>query len=121
MNKCYASICGTAVIQLKDVPPRPAEYDGRVTIFDLGPASADEEAVRTDLARFGNVVEFAVVTGVATVRFASHDEAERCVVALQRESRDACLVYNATHYSRDCGEPYSGWCAYPGLALLTSD
>ena len=68
MNKCYASICGTAVIQLKDVPPRPAEYDGRVTIFDLGPASADEEAVRTDLARFGNVVEFAVVTGVATIR-----------------------------------------------------
>jgi len=50
MNKLYASICGTAVIQLKDIPPRPAEYDGRVIIFDLHPSSTDEEVVRADLS-----------------------------------------------------------------------
>jgi hypothetical protein len=116
MNRCYASICGTAVVQLKDVPPRPAEYDGRVTIFDLCPSFADEEMVRADLGRFGDVVEAAVEGGVATARFASHEEAERCVAALCDESRGACCVYNATHYSRDRGEPYSGWCARPRLS-----
>jgi len=110
MNKCFASICGTAVVLLKDVPPRPPEYDGRVTIFDLCPSSADEEAVRVDLSRFGNVVEAAVSGTVASARFSSHDEAERCVAALCLESRDACCVYNETHYSRDRGEPFSGWC-----------
>jgi hypothetical protein len=113
MNKCYASICGTAVIQLKDIPPRPAEYDGRVMIFDLHPPSADEEAVRADLGRFGTVVEAAIAGHVATVRFASHDEAERCVAALRNESRRAGCVYNETCYSRDHGEPYSGWCVHP--------
>jgi hypothetical protein len=113
MNKAYASICGTAVVQLKDVPPRPAEYDGLVAIFDLLPSSVDEETVRADLGRFGNVVEAAVVGGVATARFESHEEAERCVAALRGESRGAHCVYNGTHYSRDRGEPYSGWCARP--------
>jgi hypothetical protein len=116
MNKCFASICGTAVVLLKDVPPRPPEYDGRVTIFDLCPSSADEEAVRVDLSRFGNVVEAAVSGTVASARFSSHDEAERCVAALCLESRDACCVYNETHYSRDRGEPFSGWCARPRLS-----
>jgi hypothetical protein len=114
MNKAYASICGTAVVQLKDVPPRPAEYDGLVAIFDLLPSSVDEETVRADLGRFGNVVEAAVVGGVATARFESHEEADCCVAALRGESRGAHCVYNGTHYSRDRGEPYSGWCARPG-------
>ena len=110
MNKLYASICGTTVIQLKDIPPRPAEYDGRVLIFDLHPSSTDEEAVRTDLGRFGTVVELAVEGSVATARFASHEEAEHCVATLHSESRGAGCLYNETCYSRDCGEPYSGWC-----------
>jgi len=55
-------------------------------------------------------VEAAVVGGVATARFESHEEAERCVAALRGQSRGAHYVYNATHYSRDRGEPYSGWC-----------
>jgi hypothetical protein len=120
MNKCYASICGTAVVQLKDVPPRPPEYDGLVKIFDLQPSSADEEAVHVDLGRFGNVVEAAVEGGVATARFSSHEEAERCVAALSGESRSASCVYNETHYNRDRGEPYSGWCARPRPALLAA-
>jgi len=111
MNKLYASICGTTVIQFKDIPPRPAEYDGRVIIFDLHPSSTDEEAVRADLSRFGTVVEVAVEGSVATARFASHEEAEHCVATLHSESRGAGCLYNETCYSRDCGEPYSGWCS----------
>jgi hypothetical protein len=117
MNKCYASICGTAVIQFKDIPVRPAEYDGWVTIFDLHPSSADEDAVCADLVRFGNVVEVSIVGRVATVRFASHEEAERCVAALRKESREAGCVYNETCYSRDRGEPFSGWCVCARVVL----
>jgi len=55
-------------------------------------------------------VEAAIAGAVATARFASHEEAERCVAALHKVSRGAGCVYNETCYSRDCGEPYSGWC-----------
>ena len=33
MTNVYASLTGTAVIQLKDVPQRPKEYDGRVIVY----------------------------------------------------------------------------------------
>ena len=111
MGLFYASITGTAVLQLKDIPERPAEYDGRVVVFDLCPADADEAAVRNDVGRFGDVVEAAVVAGSpARVRFSSHEEAERCVAALRNESRGASFEYNETSYSREGGTPYSGWC-----------
>ena len=39
----YASITGTAVLQLKDIPPRPTQYDGRVTLLGV---AQDEAALR---------------------------------------------------------------------------
>ena len=35
MGFFYASITGTAVIQVKDMPPRPRCYDGKIVIFNL--------------------------------------------------------------------------------------
>ena len=132
MNLMYASICGTAVIQLKDIPPRPPEYDGKITVLDLA-LSSDEVAVREDLGRFGEVVEVSVradvpvrlsipapSTFVATARYASHAEAEVCISALREEKRRAFCIYNETHYSCERGYPYSGWCVRPCVALHTA-
>ena len=79
-NRTYASIYGTAAIQLKDIPPRPTKYDGCVTLFNV--PSADEASVSDDLSRFGEVVDVTLKAGQASVRFASHEQAERCVVGL---------------------------------------
>ena len=35
MGSCYASITGTCVLQVKEVPPRPAQYDGKIDVFEL--------------------------------------------------------------------------------------
>ena len=43
----YASLKGTAVLQLKDVPPRPKEYDGCITLFGN---EMSEEELRTHIA-----------------------------------------------------------------------
>ena len=119
MNRTYASIYGTAAIQLKDIPPRPTKYDGCVTLFNV--PSADEASVSDDLSRFGEVVDVTLKAGQASVRFASHEQAERCVVGLREEQRAVGFVYNETHYSRERGEPYSGWCtAEQGSASIVA-
>ena len=35
MTYLYSSITGTAVLQQKEVPPRPAEFDGWVMLFNV--------------------------------------------------------------------------------------
>ena len=118
MGCFYASMCGTAVVQLKDIPPRPSEYDGRMSVFDASYskailASLLEYDVIADLQRFGGTItEIAIKTGEAQVTFATHAQAERCIAALREEGRGACTVYNETAYSRDRGEPFSGWCTF---------
>ncbi len=129
MGYFYASMCGTAIVQLKDIPPRPSEYDGRMIVFDKAssivqlkdiPPSPSEktskenvEALRSDLERFGGkITKIAIKAGEAHVTFATHEQAERCIAALREEGRGACTVYNETAYSRDCGEPFSGWCTF---------
>ena len=42
------------VLRLPEVPPRPAEYDGALCLFDLD-AAADEAAVRAALRGFGTI------------------------------------------------------------------
>ena len=34
MGSCYASVTGTCVLQAKDIPPRPSQYDGLLCLFD---------------------------------------------------------------------------------------
>ena len=58
MGLCYASIGGTVAVQCKLVPPRPALYDGRVILFNVGDVAID--ALRAELARFGEVAELEV-------------------------------------------------------------
>ena len=37
MADAYASAVGTTVLQLKEIPPRPAEFDGKLCLFGLKP------------------------------------------------------------------------------------
>jgi len=136
MTNVYASLASTAVVQLKDIPPRPREYNGRVTVFDA-PAGASsgsdgiDASVRADLGRFGGTVEELSVDpgflrgdegSVANVCFASHEQALRCIDALKVEKRGAATVYNETAYDRNRDDKaYSGWCTMEqGMATLAA-
>ena len=44
MSSFYASVAGTAVLQQKQVPPRPEMYDGGVQLFGVSEALRTEEA-----------------------------------------------------------------------------
>jgi hypothetical protein len=106
MARVYASVTGTTVLALKDIPPRPAEYDGRITLF--GRDGVDAE-LRAQLVAFGEVLELSVSGAQVNVRFATHEQAEAAVAALPA----AATVYNSTRYDRDGGGgPYSGWCTF---------
>ena len=105
MGYLYASMCGTAVVQLKDIPPRPSEYNGRMIVFDEKYSeTTSEKDVVDDLERFGgHITEIAfrpTVTsathkqkGEAHVTFATHEQAERCIAALREVDRGAITVY----------------------------
>ena len=54
MGDLYASAIGTSVLQLKEIPPRPSEFDGKLCVFGL---QADEGMVCDVLSRFGQVVK----------------------------------------------------------------
>jgi serine/threonine protein kinase len=124
MGYFYASVCGTAVVQLKDIPPRPSEYDGRMIVFDeeYSEMTIVKDLI-ADLERFGGkITEIAIrptvisathkQEGEAHVTFATHKQAERCITALREVGRGACTVYNETAYSSDRGETFSGWCTF---------
>ena len=54
MADVYASAVGTTVLQIKEIPPRPNEFDGALCLFDPK-AGVDEAAVRLALSRFGEI------------------------------------------------------------------
>ena len=74
MGSLYASATGTAVVQLKDIPQRPREFDGKVVMLpEEGLAVKELESAslafvaesclrkaRNELARFGTVLEVEV-------------------------------------------------------------
>ena len=76
MNQLYASILATTVLQIEEIPPRPAEFDGVVCLFKLC-ADVDESAVRAALVGFGTIESCDLSRSPATgiVRFASHESA----------------------------------------------
>ena len=71
MNQLYASILATTVLQIEEIPPRPAEFDGVVCLFKLS-ANVDENKVRAALVRFGTIESCDLSRTPPIVRFASH-------------------------------------------------
>ena len=71
MNQLYASILATTVLQIEEIPPRPAEFDGKVCLFKLS-ANVDEDKVRAVLVGFGTIESCDLSRTPPIVRFASH-------------------------------------------------
>ena len=71
MGHLYASAVGTTVLQHKEIPPRPVQYDGRLCLREI---RVDEAAIRKALEAFGEIVSCEVdAEGDGTiVRFATH-------------------------------------------------
>jgi hypothetical protein len=74
MNQLYASILATTVLQIEEIPPRPAKFDGVVCLFELK-SNADESVVRAALIRFGTIESCDLSRSPAIVRFALHESA----------------------------------------------
>ena len=62
------------VLRLREVPPRPVQFDGVLCLFELD-ADANEAAVRAALGGFGTIVSCDLQGRYRTVRFASHEDA----------------------------------------------
>ena len=71
MADVYASAVGTTVLQLKEIPPRPREFDGAICLFDLTPGQ-DEAAIRAGLHVFGEIKSCDLTVDPVTVCFATH-------------------------------------------------
>jgi hypothetical protein len=74
MNQLYASILASTVLQIEEIPPRPAEFDGKVCLFKLS-ANVDEKVVRKALMRFGTIESCDLSHSPPIVRFVSHASA----------------------------------------------
>jgi len=109
MGSLYASVTGTAVLQVKDMPPRPPQYDGKLVLFGPKGPWLEETSLRADLGRFGELTscEIDVAKSEALACFATHAVAEAAYEALALDSeRPASLLYS--------GRPYDarGWCTF---------
>lgn len=115
MTSCYASITGTTVIQLKDVPMRPEAYDGKIELFNLPVELLDERELRAHLAAGGGEVQSCqinVVDRKAVVQFATHKQAKTAITSLTQQERAACTVWNDRKYDGFQGR---GWVSLPCL------
>jgi len=77
INSLYGSAIGTTVLQLKELPPRPREYDGKLCLFDVAP-SIDEAAIKAALVPYGDIVSCTLgkTARPAIVCFATHAAAQ---------------------------------------------
>jgi hypothetical protein len=78
MADVYASAVGTTVLQVKEIPPRPARFDGAICLFGLQTGvskAAVRAAIREVFAPFGSIVNFELDRAPAVVRFSTHDAA----------------------------------------------
>ena len=121
INEVYASAISTAVLQLKEIPPRPVEYDGWVCLFGLAEGTT-ERAVRAAFERFGDVksVSLKPPSG-ARVCFYTHESA---YAAKRAGSVDGLCSgidteYNETSYDGRKDDPAgrdddegTGWCNF---------
>ena len=114
MGDLYASAIGTTVLQLKEIPPRPEEYDGAICLFG-GAVCVDEVVIRTALDEFGSIKSVQVGGWPPViVRFTTHEAAVAAKQAKERllhivgEDGGIDTLYNERSYdgSEDNGR---GW------------
>jgi hypothetical protein len=73
MGDLYASAVGTTVLQAKDIPMRPPEFDGALALFGLVEGT-DVAAIEAAFAQFGEIVRIEMGAGrtPTVVRFTRH-------------------------------------------------
>ena len=100
MSHLYASAVGTTVMQIKEIPPRPAAVDGALILHGLRDG-VDSDTVRSVLSDFGEVVEVDLQSEPPRVRFASHEAAlavTDSVCATETLCAGVSTVYNEHPY-----------------------
>ena len=108
----YASAIATTVLQLKEVPARPAEFNGQLALYALEDG-VDEATIRTALEPNGTIVKVELVGGwpPAVVYFDSHESALKAVAAgAPLVCKGLATLYNELAYHA------KGWCARRSFA-----
>ena len=117
MGQVYASAVGTTVLQIKEIPLRPKEFDGVLCLF--GPkAHADERMVRDTFgSRFGEIVDVIdrrlppVERDEIAVRFPTHQAALDAIAA--GVPQELCNGLDTLYNER----PYDGRGWYAALVV----
>ena len=105
MPDVYASAVGTTVLQLKEIPPRPKEFDGALCLFNLAEGT-NEIVLRAALSDFGEVTSVELSHNPVVVRFASHEAAVAAKRAGATKFYDGVdTLYNERSYDGRRGDP----------------
>ena len=103
MADVYASAVGTTVLQLREIPHRPQQFDGALCLFGL---KAGGQAIRAAFAAFGEISSLELDRSPAVVRFASH--ASALAVREARPWPELCdgvdTLYNERSYNGRRGD-----------------
>ena len=119
----YASAVGTTVLQLKEIPPRPEEFDGALCLF--GVADPTEEKIRSALSCYGEIRACELTGpsrdhGAIVVRFTTHEAAlaARSGGPIEGLCKGVDTLYNERSYDGRRGEAERedddgrGWCTF---------
>ena len=110
MADLYASAIGTTMLQLKELPPRPPEYDGKLCLFALA-EGVDEAAICAALApAYGEIVRCTLGDfPPAVVCFTTHEAAlaaKRAAALLEHIAGGVDTLFNERAYDE------RGWCVF---------
>ena len=116
-----ASAIGTTVLQIKEIPERPAEFDGAICLFGLAQGVGESEICEW-LQAFGVIVSYEAGAGStpAIVRFSTHASAvaaKRAASELVSLCAGIDTLYNERSYDGRTGDEGMdddngrGWCA----------
>jgi hypothetical protein len=105
MGDLYASAIGTTILQIKEIPERPAEFHGALCLFTLA-EGVDESKIMEELERFGSIKDCKLGGWPsAIVYFSTHEAA---VAAKRAAPLSICggvdTLYNERSYDGRKGE-----------------
>ena len=112
MGDLYASAVATTVLQLKEIEPRPAEYDGMLCLGGLT-ENANENALKDAFGSFGTIVNFEPGTNPARLTFLEHEAAVHAAAVDPPNSicSFVCVTWNNRSYDNRgwVGSTHSNW------------
>ena len=101
MGDLYASVVGTIVLQIKEIPLRPLENNGQLCLWGLAD-SVDEAQIRAALKDHGTITDCQRQLGgwpPALVTFSTHDASKRLAADLPPAlCTGVSLFYNELPY-----------------------